>query len=109
MKRCLILLFIVITSLVMTGCDDSILKYGSQNEEDSDSLYYFFTRIDDSDVPDGWKTSDYQSYYYEVDTKVVYIGSNSLSSNNAIMVKLESEQYRCYIYDKSKNEFKGVE
>lgn len=104
-KRISLITLVVLMTLFISGCD--FLMYGSQNSLSSEgSLYYFFTRIED--IPDGWSCCEFQSYYYEVDTKIVYIGSNNLSQNNTILLELKSNEFESYIYDEESNKFIGV-
>lgn len=55
-------------------------------------------------VPSDW--TDLGNYYYEVDTKVVYIGRNPNYSDN-MFVKLESEEFEGYVYDLDTDSFVG--
>ena len=107
MKRKSFIAVLLVLSCLLTGCS---MRYGTGNVELEGSgkgkLNYLVTRIEN--VPDDWSVSGYQSYYYNVDTKIVYFGSSSLSSTCAVLVELRSADYRNYVYDKETNQFVGI-
>lgn len=90
-------------ALCCTGCD--ILIYDGGNVELNKDAY-MLTRI--TDIPDGWKSSEFMTFYYDINTYIVYVGTNSLSSNNSNIYELRSAEYRNYVYDEENNEFIGV-
>ena len=100
-----ILSCILLLSLLGCGNNTSFnMRDGYYNTEDN--IYYLFNKIET--IPDDWTEAEFNDYYYQVDTNVVYIGTNNLSSQCATIIKLESEEYDKYIYDKENNKFIGI-
>lgn len=97
---CLVIALILLSVFCM-GC--ASLKY---TNEGKDEPLYMVTRV--KNTPDGWSDSEFQCYYYNNDTKIVYFGSNNLGTNGALLLELKSEEYRNYIYDEENNKFIGV-
>lgn len=91
-------------ALCVTGCEDLIKYDGGNVELNADA--YMLTRI--TDIPDGWKNSKYMTFYYDINTYIVFVGTNSLASDNSKIYELCSAEYRNYVYDEENNEFVGV-
>ena len=112
MRKKLLIVVLLAISCLFTGCDsiEHTLRYGNENStsEISTEYNYFVTRIPNEELPDGWSSCDYMSYYYHIDTKIIYFGSNNLSTNGVMLVELKSKDFRNYIYDTKTKEFIGI-
>ena len=103
MKKKLLVLIASITILgSITGCGD--LLHGNGNVE-TGQTNYMLTRIEN--VPDGWETSKYMCFYYDINTSIIYVGKNDMSINSSFVYELKSDEYRNYVYDGE--DFIGVE
>lgn len=110
MRKRLLVVTILVLSCLLTGCTDlgHALEYGDENLTRDTGYTYFVTRIPNEDLPDEWHKCTNMSYYYHIDTKIIYFGDNKLSANGAILVELKSKDFRNYVYDTKTKEFIGI-
>lgn len=97
-KILIVCLIIAVCGLFIVSCDSSSNKEEKHN--------YMLEKVED--VPDGWNTSRNMSFYYDINTSIVYVGKSDLGMRNAFVYELKSKDYRNYIYDKNENKFIGV-
>lgn len=97
-KILIVCLIIAVCGLFIVSCD-----YHCNKE---DKHYYMLEKVED--VPYGWNTSRHMSFYYDINTSIVYVGKNNFGANNAFVYELKSKDYRNYVYDKNENKFIGV-
>lgn len=109
MKKRLLVITILVLSCLLTGCAGlgHTIKYGSENLT-SNNYKYFVTRIPNEDLPDEWHSCANMSYYYHIDTNIIYFGTCSLDGNGAMLVELKSRDFRNYVYDTRTKEFIGI-
>lgn len=72
MRKKILAVVLVCSMLLTSGCS---IRHGLNNAEDK-GLYYLVTPI--LETPEGWSDSDFQCYYYQVNTHVVYFGNDDL-------------------------------
>lgn len=104
-KRLLVILCTICLSLTCFGC--SSLTYNNDNIETSINNY-MLTRIPNTDVPSGWKTAEFMSFYYDINTYIIYVSKNDSSLDSNIIYELKSADFRNYVYDLETKEFVGV-
>jgi hypothetical protein len=72
-------------------------------------INYRLVRI--TDTPEGWTVGKYDTFYYDIDTYIIYFGKSFIIDKNEYdnVLELKSAEYRNYVYDKETGNFIGVD